>query len=380
MNRFAIRTLDEIVFSISDIHSPPAQLQARAVNVAALGTVANHHQVKLWLVQRKAEDQKDFMRGLLDLALRSCAPAQNPAIRENLAFDVLSVMGELCRRESTEDAPSKQSAERSKKIQAAFVTVLCSVTLPEIAHNLDIWGLLNLMKAQFKHDEMISDGMCNDLLEALPTKVVAAPVAAATKKDGGDKSSSSSATTTKHDGNDDDDDKNDGDENDEESKKVVVSAATTILSTWTKDRKERSKHLLFIDETRQAELGKLPLVSRALKSVCAQCKAESPEKGKFFSACGFCRACFYCSPACSKAHWAASHKVPCVALKKTLEVIPNNNEANAKQVFNGNFLKQNEVRDAFCSLFYENRAFMFTQRADSMKGTSFEDFFMNYSL
>ena len=145
MNRFSIRSLDEIVNSVTDIHADQTLTANRAIGLSALATVASLSQVKTWLVQRPAQSQRDFMRGLLDLGLRSCAPSENATICDNLAFDVLAVIGELIRREPSEDSQSKQSAERAKKVQAAFITVVCSVQLPPQAENLDVWGVFPMV-------------------------------------------------------------------------------------------------------------------------------------------------------------------------------------------------------------------------------------------
>jgi hypothetical protein len=375
MNHFAVRALDDIVASISDT-SASASTLTRAVNVAALGTVCGHAHVKSWLSVLPPADLSRFIGGLFDLALRGVGVlpmvgAADEDARGSLAFDAVAVLGELCRREASEDAASKLAGDRARKLQLVFVTAVCGVTVP-----FTVWRVLQVVALQAAGDEFTA-GAATDMLDALPpepapaTAPATAPPAAET-----------TPTTT-------------------------ADGGSPLLAGWSKERRERSHDLMFIDDTRQASMLRLPLVCRALRGVCSGCQAAAPSITAF-NACSQCRAVFYCSAACGKAHWAAAHKSACATLKRAFEAAVaggggaapsgTNGDAQSKAAAaasstrasagastvaraldTGAALRTNAAaRDAFCALFYESRAFLFSQRPDAMSGVSFQDFFMSF--
>lgn len=405
MNKFSIRALDEIVDSISD----SAKLFApREICVAALATVVAHPHVKLWISQQPQQAQQKFVSGLFQLGLAavSVGGADNAVMSPtDLVFDVLSVIGELCRREASEDAKDKQMLAHSRELQKHFVTLFCTATVP-----CDLGAMLAVVKFQSGkiQDETLS-AICQDIMAALPVNAMTTQQQQQQQQEEveqkaqapNDDAKKSKDTKKKKKKKESDAEAKDGDgaiastdSNDEDQKKAPASkaaaaasaattataattqsAAATVLASWSSKQKDLSKDLLFLDARRYTSFA-LPLVSRAPRFLCAL-----PNCHKVLTdpkCCSFCRSVNYCSSECSKAHWSQSHKIACLAVKKAAAEADASNNSN--KLHSGQFLKDNaDARAAFTSLFFESRAFKYLTRNNALKDVSFDDYFMSYS-
>lgn len=137
---------------------------------------------------------------------------------------------------------------------------------------------------------------------------------------------------------------------------------------WTKAAQQKCKDLLFIDP-RYSKIDYAPFVTRASRFTCIACSKES-QKGEdgtrpAYNRCASCKAVFYCSADCQRAHWKAAHKHPCNVWK---------------QVRSDGFKRVDGANAAWTAFFYENRAFLFMNRSDVHRDVAFDDYFMKYQM
>ena len=228
----------------------------------------------------------------------------------SIQFELLMILGELCRKEDLKEAAAKPdwAAEIQRTNGIARFFALHFATLGWF-HDL----LLEIKSAGQKNKAQGNAGtLAGDLLEALPP--ASANVAAAEK-------------------------------------------------AWTAAAQEKTVDLMFLDE-RYRLLEYAPFVVRAVPTTCSNCNKKSDTAAAAaepLSRCAQCKAAFYCSTECQKAHWKAAHAVPCKALKKGLD---------------DGFKRVEGSAAAFSLFYFENRAFLFMQRAEMHQGMSFDDYFM----
>jgi hypothetical protein len=157
---------------------------------------------------------------------------------------------------------------------------------------------------------------------------------------------------------------------------------------WTDANVEQARDLMFVDAS-TSMLHLIPTVSRGCSDVCAQClkrvtlTATTPSP---FLRCSSCKAVYYCSPECQKAHWATVHRTPCRAYKERCDAIleqyyaANNVSAKKKK----KELKTGEVVILEVplepSLFYETRRYLYDHRDESLEEVDFSDYFMKYNV
>jgi hypothetical protein len=145
------------------------------------------------------------------------------------------------------------------------------------------------------------------------------------------------------------------------------------LAAWTPAAIAKCLDLMFLDE-RYRLLEYSPFVVRASPWTCGCCgkrsetaaanEAAKKPRGQQYSRCASCKAIFYCSPDCQKAHWKEAHKPACQAIKKGLTE---------------GFKRVDGSAEAFTSLYYSNRAFIYLQRPEVLQGVDFDDFFLKYT-
>lgn len=272
--------------------------------VLHLSSVVNDIGVKEALVKRSG-------------ALKTVAMFLMQPAMYRIHFEILMILGEVCRREDPKESTTKPDlrAQVAKTNDNAQKAVLFLCTLPWLHSALE-----DIVAAKDTPEARDSAPAAGDILAAIPPK---------------------SAT------------------------------AEEALSKWTPDMQARCVDLMFLDE-RYRLLEYAPFVPRASPWACAQCgknkdaekDATTGSRGKAFNRCAQCKAVFYCSSECQKAHWKAGHKPACVALRKALE---------------DGFKRAEGAAEAFTLLFHPNRAFIYMQRPELFQGVGYEDFFLQYT-
>ena len=266
----------------------PAEAKAQAVQV--LCTVAHHPTVKAILVQQPAV-VKAIANGIVQ--------------RADAWFDVrwqnLAVIGELCRRENKGDADDFVNRNAvAKSLVAQFAKIPWFV------------GALKDLAAEHEEENVQTAEIAADLLKVIPAAAKGTNVTANAKLG--------------------EEDLGDG-------------------FIWSKEQREASKDLMYVDPSEIKQLEYLPFVVRASNKVCGNC-AEKSEK--VLNRCVQCKAAFYCSASCQKTAWS-QHKVVCSPWKKEKSPL------------------------VFPGLFYETRAFLFETRPEAMAKVEFYDFFLQYT-
>uniref|UniRef100_A0A7S1L0B2 MYND-type domain-containing protein n=1 Tax=Neobodo designis TaxID=312471 RepID=A0A7S1L0B2_NEODS len=278
-------------------------VEALGNGVLHLSSVVNDIAVKEALVRRSG-------------ALKAVAMLLMQPAMYRIHFEILMILGEVCRREDPKETATKPDlrAQVTKTNDNARKAVGFLATLPWL-HG----ALQDIVAAKDTPEARDSAPAAGDLLAALPPK---------------------------------------------------SAAVDEALAAWTPDAQARCVDLMFLDE-RYRLLEYAPFVPRASPWSCANCGVAKEERdpatgsrGKPYNRCAQCKAVFYCSGECQKAHWKAMHKPACVALKKALE---------------DGFKRAEGAAEAFTLLFHPNRAFIYMQRPELFQGVGYEDFFLQYT-
>lgn len=175
---------------------------------------------------------------------------------------------------------------------------------------------------------------------------------------------------------------------------------------WSLANLEQAHDLMFLDaSTSIAHL--IPLVCRCYSNCCVNCLRQgalssssgpngssgdslkdstSNASGSGFPRCSGCKAVFYCSADCQKAHWGTAHRQPCMAYKdRKAAILAQYYALNAKK-------KQSKKRSQNSdevsivevpiepSLFFETRRFLYDHRDSSFEKVSFCDYFLKYTV
>lgn len=202
-------------------------------------------------------------------------------------------------------------------------------------------------------------------------------------------------------------------------------STNTSKVVWTRENVEQAHDLMFLDaSTSMAHL--IPLVSRSYSNCCANClshasntsspspllSSEGEKKveqtstsnktmnnsshnvnssstitggASGFPRCSGCKAVFYCSPECQKAHWGTAHRQPCMAYKERKNAILSQYYAlNSKGKQSS---KRNHDTDVSIlevplepSLYFETRRFLYDHRDSSFENINFSDYFLKYTV
>lgn len=291
-------------------------VESRAYHLVALNTVAFNRAVK-----QRIADRPDVIRAIA-LFLMQRAPAATEC-----RWELMSLIGELCRREARENLEGGQRASTFNEaaVRCAETFVLCP------------WFRTSLVDVSNEVGDKDVSIAAKDILAALPEVK----------------------------------------EGDNGEKKVA----------WTKEQKEKCVDLMFLDATTHyAHL--IPLVSRSSPLCCASCNktteptvaaagTPSNEGTPFQSSylrCSACKAVYYCSQACQVAHWKTAHKVPCQAYKSRIAELDQKLGTGKAATMNVNVPPPLEP-----SLFFETRRFLYDHRDQSLESVNYEKFFMDYA-
>nr|CCC91761.1 conserved hypothetical protein [Trypanosoma congolense IL3000] len=171
---------------------------------------------------------------------------------------------------------------------------------------------------------------------------------------------------------------------------------------WSNEQMEQAHDLMFIDAS-TTMLHLIPLVSRSSNLFCANCEKSVPLEGNSAATakgvgnllrCSSCRAVYYCSAECQRAHWTAAHRVPCKNYKQQSETVLAEYMALNKNVAGGGGKRKKnkskgDTRENIVavlevplepSLFYETRRYLYDHRDASFRDVSFYDYFMKYTV
>jgi hypothetical protein len=143
----------------------------------------------------------------------------------------------------------------------------------------------------------------------------------------------------------------------------LLSALPSADGTWGKAQRDAAKDLMFLDDRHKA-IEFAPLVVRASRRQCAGCGAAAAADGAGFNRCAACKAVFYCTAECQKAHWKAAHKAPCTAARAGIKA---------------GFRQADGSPEAFTLLYLENRSFIYQLRSEVLHDATFEEYFMRFA-
>ncbi|CCW61318.1 unnamed protein product [Phytomonas sp. EM1] len=189
-------------------------------------------------------------------------------------------------------------------------------------------------------------------------------------------------------------------------------SSQSLTFAWTKRNLDQAHDLMFLDASPVSMSSLIPLVSRLSSQRCSNCcryagevkpdgltgenkngknsQTEEPQTKVVFSRCSSCKAVYYCSVECQKAHWAAVHGIPCKSYREQCEAVL----AQYNLLNSGKRAKKNKgmsgqdekAMAAFMevplepSLFFETRRYLYDHRDSSFAGVNFNDYFMKYTV
>lgn len=400
-------TLDQIYTQLTSMEVP---IDTKAYNIVALNTVAFHPSVKLFLFDDPSSSNNT------DAAASSASPSatasaagklrrekliksiafmlaqRNNAICHECRWETVSLLGELCRLDQThKGAPTSAPALLEARLNAYA------------RENLELLAQLPWFRPAI--DAIIHAGGGGAAEDAADATRLGSDAASESKNSSGSSSGSNRAALKEklqaarqahqHGSGRTAATITDGVEEDED---VVIALmdirralpAFTQPSSfdWADANVEQARDLMFVDAS-TSMLHLIPTVSRGCSDVCAQClkrvalTATTPSP---FLRCSSCKAIYYCSPECQKAHWATVHRTPCRAYKARCDTILEQyyaaNSVSAKK--KAKDLKTGEVVILEVplepSLFYETRRYLYDHRDASFEAVDFSDYFMKYNV
>lgn len=171
-----------------------------------------------------------------------------------------------------------------------------------------------------------------------------------------------------------------------------VQQASEAEWVWSRENVAQAHDLMFLDAS-TSMLHLIPRVCRGSSAQCAQCGQRKPaDATQPLLRCGSCKAVYYCSQDCQKAHWVAVHRVACTAYKAhcaqmLAEYYAMNKKAGqsrggrsalAKGVQGGEVAILEVPLEP--TLLFETRRYLYDHRDASFEDVTFEDYFMQYTV
>ncbi|KPA80870.1 MYND zinc finger (ZnF) domain-like protein [Leptomonas pyrrhocoris] len=402
-------TLDQIYAQLT---SSDVSFDTKAYNVVALNTVAFHSSVKLFFFDDPAlastaaagtsADATAAVAGKLrrEKLIKNVAfmlAQRNNAICHECRWETVSLLGELCRLDQThKGAPTSAPALLEAKLNGyAKANLEFLAQLPWFLPSIDA-----IIKAGGGHEEVSEGGTTAGAVSGEAVAASGSSSRAALKEK---LRAARQAHQHPHRGNDG---RTAADvvEGMEEDEDVVIAlmdirralprytkptspSAVGGCFDWTDANVEQARDLMFVDAS-TSMLHLIPAVARSGSDVCAQCLKRAPATttSPALLRCGSCKAVYYCSPECQKAHWTTVHRTPCRAYKARCDSILEQyyaaNSVSAKR-------KKKELATGEVvilevplepSLFYETRRYLYDHRDESFEGVEFSEYFMKYNV
>lgn len=417
-------TLDQIYTQLTAVDTP---YDSKAYHLVALNTIAFHPSVKLYLFEdatatpagaaasptptpaeaalHKVRREK-LVKGVAFLLAQ-----RNNAVCHECRWETVSLLGELCRMDNAHaGAPTSALG-----VQEAKLNGYAKENLEFLAQLPWFVPAINAIKAgggsvdADAADDAKTEPSSADATSATPTSSSSRAALKAKLHAAREAGRGGSGRAGGHSGGD-----VDGVGQQEEDEDVVIalmdirralpacrrvatpgggptSTATTEV-TWSEANREQARDLMFVDAS-TSMLHLIPTVSRGCSDVCAQCQKRQTSGGGAGSAsllrCSSCKAVYYCSAACQKAHWATVHRTPCRAYKERCDTILEQYYAANSQTAAGRKRKQKDLKTGEVvilevplepSLFFETRRYLYDHRDESFAKVEFSDYFMKYTV
>lgn len=381
-------TLDQIY---DGVVSTSSTAESRAYHIVALQSVAFHPTVKLFLFEHTSEEGLDgdslgkaqegnrIRRETLMKTIAFFLSVRNSPVSRECRWEVVSLIGELCRMDSSPGTGGKGSgtpapsslALEEKLNRYAKANLEFLALLP--------WFSTTLLQMTGAGDDALSSSLSGSAQgtsrEAVRQRL----------RDRQAKRQSGTADVVEDDWKEDDDDV-----------KIVVGDLLKALPTvqddvdgtkrvvWSSANTEQAHDLMFLDaSTSLSHL--IPLVSRGSSVICAKCKKMSGVNASAFLRCSACKSVFYCSADCQKAHWGTAHRAPCLAYKELCaSILAQYYEMNSRK--NKKNSRKGEAKVLVVevplepSLFFETRRYLYDHRDQTFADVNFSDYFLKYTV
>eukprot|EP00796_Vickermania_ingenoplastis_P008454 gene8454-5931_t len=365
-------TLDQIYAAIV---SADSDTESRAYHTVALNTVAFHPTVKRFFFEHQPEDgvegetleavraENRIRREALVKSVAFLLSIRTSAVARECRWETISLLGELCRMDQDPKATSTAKIEEANLNAYAKANLELLATLP--------WFRATLTSIV---PESCADGAdaAGSSRETMRRKLH-------------ERSHQNTTTPNAAD--------SDWEESDEDVKIAIMDVLRALPTLkidsdknalpevhWSDENLKQAHDLMFLDaSTSLTHL--IPAVSRCRQNTCAKCQKVAAESESFLR-CSACKAVFYCSPACQKAHWGTTHRSPCLAFKELSTSILNQYYAlNAKKKKRD--AKKGEIAILEVplepALFFETRRFLYDHRDAAFASVDFSDYFFKYT-
>ncbi|KAG5512039.1 hypothetical protein GH5_07993 [Leishmania sp. Ghana 2012 LV757] len=409
-------TLDQI---FTHLTAADVAYDIKAYHLVALSTVAFHPSVKLFLYEdpkaaaastssstQAAATLNKLRREKLLKNVAFILAQRNNAVCYECRWETVSLLGELCRMESTHSgAPTSALGQLEAKLNSYAKENLEYLAqlpwfLPAINSIIEAGG--GAVDDDVNGDASVDAGTATKVQRqgesdfsvaasssrsALKEKLKAVRETNRNGRGGAERSSGNGAGT------------------EEEDEDVVVALLDIrralpkchrgsctddkdVVVEWSEANVEQARDLMFVDASTSI-LHLIPNVARGYSDMCAQCQkrvttAPTPAATPLLR-CSSCKAVYYCSAECQKMHWATVHRTPCRAYKERCDKILE--QYYAPRTASGKRKKDLKASEVVIlevplepSLFFETRRYLYDHRDESFAHVGYSDYFMKYTV